>query len=118
MVGWFQHVVAMENVGGLTRRQTGIRPFDWHIRQLQYPTALPQSRLSLGSRHRRKRGHSQLDPTMQLEQLDLHVDGGSQFRLPGFERSQLRQLSCLGAGRTRTFGRWHRLDGTIAWAGR
>ena len=42
-----------------------------------------------------RQGHAPLDAAVQLEQLDLHVDGVRQLRMRLPDRAQLDHFTCL-----------------------
>lgn len=114
MVAVVEHVVAMQDVGGLARRQAGIGPIDGQVGQFEGPTAPFEPGLTLGGWYRRRRGDPQLDPSLQLDQLYLHVDGRGQFRESPLQGTQLGDVAGFGTRGARAIRRRHVVVGTIA----
>jgi hypothetical protein len=46
----------------------------------------------------RRQGHAALHPTLELEQLDMHVHRAGELRVTGLDGSQFGDLAGLGAG--------------------
>ena len=81
MLGPVHRLVAVEDVGRLPKRETEVAPFERDVAEADRRAAgallrLEPAGLGLNPGQR----HARLDPPLDLDELELHVDGGRQLR--------------------------------------
>ena len=89
-----EHVVAAQHIGQLSKHQPHIGRIGRDLVRVDQPLSSVQSCLDL----RRGQGtyacgQTALDPARELDDFDLHVDGGGQFGMRGAEPPQLGYLA-------------------------
>ncbi len=74
-------------------QEAQVAPLDLQVIELQDGSSLEQARQVRGVEPDGRQRHARLDAPLQLEELDLEVNGGGQVRLLFLELAQLEDLA-------------------------
>ena len=96
--------VPAEDVGRLSDQQPQIREFDGDVLEAEQRPGLRGMALQdVAADLERRERHATLDPSMKLDELEVHVNGFSEFRmafLDRAERGRFTRVGTRGPGRT------------------
>ncbi len=110
MIGRLEGPAAAEHVGHLPGQQSELRPVHDQVVEIDEPLTrreLPRDRGTVALEHRRP--EPGLHSPVQLDQLDLHVDGAREFGMRRLDAPQFENLPGLhpaGAGTLLVHGRF------------
>jgi hypothetical protein len=94
-----QGIKAMEDIRGLADQQAEVGQIERNLLEPEQRPALQLMALEdVGVEVERRQGHAALHPTLELEQLDMHVHRAGELRVTGLDGSQFSDLAGLGAG--------------------
>ena len=101
------HLVERERNGELPEGKPRVRPFDGHVPPFDRATAAAEPPLAFCQRRRRWGRDPGLNPPVQFEHLDLHVDRRREIGHSPAECAQLGDIPCFNSRGSRPVARCH-----------